>query len=326
MPHLTLVLPFALPPAEHARDLIAQLHAPVLGKLLPRAARGTALSSPAFDACLPHERWLTDHRDDNSPPLSLALMRALGAHATPGWWFIVQPVHLHVARDHLVLTDYRRLTLTDTEARALYETAAPAFAEQGQHLVYGNAQYWFLRADSWAALRTCSPDAACGHNIDVWQPSGDKAREWRRTHNEVQMLWHQDPVNDARERDGLLRANGLWLWGGTDQADSSAHLQLLAAQLAAPETDQCRHPEQGGTRLIDSLLPFALADDWSDWMRQFTALDEECIAPALEQLNLGKLASIQLILSDSSHLSGWTVTRSSMRKFWVKSSLFRLAS
>ena len=326
MPHLTLVLPFALPPAEHARDLIAQLHAPVLARLLSRASRGESLSNPPFDACLPHERWLSGHRANNSLPLSHALMSALKLQAASGWWFIVQPVHLHVARDHLVLTDYRQLTLTDSEARALYETAAPAFAEQGQQLVYGNARYWFLHADAWSALRTCTPDAACGHNIDIWQPDGDKSRDWRRTHNEVQMLWHQHPVNDARDREGQTRINGLWLWGGSDVLADSQGEQLLAAQLAEPDTDQCRQPERGGTRLMDALLPFALSDDWSEWMRQMAALDEECLAPAFEQLNSGKLDSLQLALSDSSRLSVWTVTRASMRKFWVKSSLSRLAS
>ena len=329
MSHLTLVLPFALPPAEHARDLIAQLRAPVMARLLSHAAPGQRKISPAFDACLPHERWLAGHTQDTSPALGRALMQALGLGTQAGCWFIAQPVHLHVARDHLVLTDYRQLILTDAESRALFAAAEPVFAEQGQQLVYGNARFWFLRADHWAGLRTSTPDAACGHNIDVWQPGGDMARAWRRMQNEVQMLWHQHAVNEARDRDGQSRVNGLWLWGGSggsEGPDCSEGARLLAAQLAQPDTDRCREPASGGIRLSDALVPFALADDWSDWLRHMAALDEECLAPSLKQLSEGNIDRITLVLSDSSRLHAWTVTRASMRKFWVTSSLSRLLS
>ena len=171
MPRLTLVLPFSLPPAEHARDLIAQLRAPALAKMLARASGGLQAAPAAFQACLPHESWLSGRTHDNSPALAHATMQALGLAACEGFWFVLQPVHLHLARDHLVLTDYRRLNLSEPEARSLFDAAAPLFAEQSQTLMYGNANLWFLRVDNWAELRTCTPDAACGHNIDIWLPS-----------------------------------------------------------------------------------------------------------------------------------------------------------
>lgn len=338
MHHLTLVLPFALPPAAHARDLIAQLRAPTLAKMLPRAASAKPKSRPnreqpaehhAFGACLPHERWLAGHEADNSPALAHTLMQTMGLTmglaAPAGQWFVVQPVHLHVALDHLVLTDNRQLNLGAAEARALFEAAEPMFAEQGQQLVYGNASVWFLHADRWSDLRTCTPDAACGHNIDIWQPSGGSARQWRRTHNEIQMLWHQHPVNEARDQQGLPRVNALWLWGGSDAASSGNGERLMAAQIAQPGKDPCHLPEQGGLRLIDALLPCALAEDWSGWLRQMAMLDDACFAPALAALAAGKLETISLVLSDNAQLTQWTLRRSSMRKFWVHSSLSRLS-
>ena len=90
-------------------------------------------------------------------------------------------------------------------------------------------------------------------------------------------------------------------------------------------SDRCHAPVQAGVRVIDSLLPGALADDWSEWLRQMAALDENCFAPALATLSDGKLDAIRLVMSDSTRLAEWTLTRSSMRKFWVRSSLSRLA-
>ncbi len=88
MPSLTLVLPFALPPQAHARDLIAQLRLPALSKLLSRAKRTerhAATEHSALNACLPHEQWLSGHTIDRpntldtSPPLAHALMQQLGS-------------------------------------------------------------------------------------------------------------------------------------------------------------------------------------------------------------------------------------------------------
>ena len=323
MSSLTLVIPFALPPHALARDLLSSLNLPALAKLLARARRAERNLNPAFSACPPHERWLSGHQADNSPPLAHTLMKALGGSLTSGSWFIVQPVHLHVARDHLVLTDHRHLSLNDDEGRGLFQAVQPLFAEQNLELVYGNALYWFVRADAWSDFRTCSPDAACGHNIDVWQPSGAAARDWRRLHNEVQMLWHQHALNLEREDRGDLRVNALWLWGASDHEQTSIGSQLLARLIAQGREAVSPHQDW---RLIDALTPLALAEDWSGWLQQMQQLEEKHIAPAQEQLISGELDDIRLVFSDGQRLDLWSARRSSMRKFWVSPSLSRLAS
>ncbi len=323
MSSLTLVIPFALPPHALARDLLSSLNLPALAKLLARARRVERIVNPAFSACLPHERWLSGHHDDNSPPLAHALMKALGGSLPSGSWFIVQPVHLHVARDHLVLTDHRCLPLSAEEGQTLFRAVQPLFAEQNLELLYGNAHYWFALANAWSDLRTCTPDAACGHNIDVWQPSGAAARDWRRLHNEVQMLWHQHALNLEREDRGDLRVNALWLWGASDHEQTSIGSQLLARLIAQGREAVSPHQDW---RLIDALTPLALAEDWSGWLQQMQQLEEKHIAQAQEQLIAGELDEIRLVLSDGQRLDLWSAHRSSMRKFWLSPSLSRLAS
>jgi hypothetical protein len=46
-------------------------------------------------------------------------------------------------------------------------------------------------------------------------PRGPSARTWRRLANELQMLWHEHPVNLGRQARGLPVINGLWFEGRT---------------------------------------------------------------------------------------------------------------
>ena len=300
----TLLLPFGLPPTEHAKDLLASLNAPALAMLMTRATELPALHFDTFAAALPHEIVQYACSPDNSPSIAHHRMQQLRVAAQAGFWFMLQPVHLHVARDHLVLTDLRQLPIDEQTSRHLFESASPLFDELGHELRFGDACHWFMRADAWHALRTTTPDAATGHNVDVWLPSGEHARAWRKLHNEVQMLWHSHPANEAREANGQPRINALWLWGGAD-----------ANQSAAPDSPA----------LVDeSLIPHALADDWGRWLLAMQEIEREHCMPLLKQLQAKAIDSLMLQLSDAHLVRQWRVTPLMLKKFWRKPALDRL--
>jgi hypothetical protein len=323
---LTLVLPFSLAPPELAKDLLAQLRAPAMAKLLAKAKLNSKKTFSGLDPCLPHERWLSVHSSDTSPAMAAALMSELGLNNETGYWFVVQPVHLHVARDHLVLTDYRKLELDVAQSRVLFDAALPLFEELNHRLLFGNEHYWFMQANSWTDLRTSTPDAACGHNIDAWLPTGASARDWRRLQNEVQMLWHQHPLNDTREQTYQPRINGLWLWGGCTMGESTWGLDAMASHLIHPAIPIDLGSDKRAIQLLDTLISPALAGDWSSWMQSMSTIDQQTLAPALSALENGTLDVLNVILSDSTRMSQWTLRPSSLRKFWAKPSLSRLAS
>ena len=186
-----------------------------------------------------------------------------------------------------------------------------------------------MQSDAWADFRTCTPDAACGHNIDVWSPNGGSARDWRRLQNEVQMLWHQHPLNDAREQNNHPRINGLWLWGGSQANQSSTdllNLRTLASHLTNTHQIFDISASEPSTYILDSLSSAALADDWSSWLHNMSVIDHDYLAPALAALDSGQLAVVNVILSDSTRLVHWSIARNSFRKFWAKPSLIRLAA
>jgi hypothetical protein len=346
MTEIDILLPFGLPPAELARDLLKELNAPALALL---ASRATSANEDAddFQRSLPHERWIARQfglesalHESGSPPVASPLMQVMDVPPQAGAWFVLQPVHIHIARDHLVLTDPRRLALSDTESRALFDIASPLFQEAGKRLAYGDAGTWFVEAGDWAALQTSSPDAASGHNIDIWMPKGPGERDWRKVQNDVQMHWFNHAVNEERERKQLKPVNSVWLWGGPSrESEQPRHYDKtfnLSAWMRAfrkfvPDyahaTDgQGMVPllEKRNLLLLDNLLEPALSNDWGRWLESVRQLDEKWFAPLLQALKSGKLDRISLIATHDSRISRFTATRSSLRKFWVKPTLATL--
>ncbi len=339
MTNLDIILPFAFPPAEHAKDLLAALQAPGLASLLAKANLQQHHDSAPFNPALPHECWVSQD-EENSPPVAHLLMQKLGLRAQEGHWFVMQPANLHIARDHLVLTDCRDLLLTESESRELFALAKPLLTETGMTLEYGHPNMWFLRADQWQTLRTCTPDVVCGHNIDVWLPRGEGEREWRKIQNELQMLWHTNAINEKREAEGKPRINTIWLWGGASHTHTaSAGCGLLVDSLLQQNQPQHLRTQKSfadfqtakldqaetQTVLLDQLIPSALHADWASWLSAYAELDQTWFGPLAASLREGQIKKISLYLSDTDRLQHWQITALSMRKFWVKDSLKRLA-
>lgn len=354
MSHLELLVPFALPPAELSADLLKQLHAPALAMLAARArserAAGRSETIDEYSRALPHEIWLSrrfgleaERKHGGSPPIATALMQAFGLPVSPGTWFVLEPVHIHIARDHLVLSDPRQLMMSEQDARALFDIAKPLFDEAGKQLLYGSANTWFVRADDWSALQTSSPDTTAGHNIDIWMPKGSGERDWRKLQNEVQMHWFNHPVNEAREARLQKAVNSIWLWGGsagqpaTQPQGATATFNLEGwmrafGQFAGSHghansaADLLQHKPAQGLAVLDALLEPALSSDWARWLAAMQELEAGWFAPLLAGLQSGAVDQLTLVATHDTRISRFSVTRSSLRKFWIKPTLSALVS
>jgi hypothetical protein len=357
MRHIEINLPYGLP-SKQAAGLVRELHAPALAVLLSHARSSLAQpasepASEAFARALPHELWLgrqfgitnAPDRANTSLPLAAALMQSLGLSAGEGFWFILNPAHIHFAQDKLALADQRLCALSEAESRVLFDAARPSFEQEGKLLEYGNAATWFVRADDWNGLQTASPDAACGHNLEFWLPEGPGEKAWRRLHNEIQMLWHAHPVNRDRESSGLLPANALWLWGGakgkmagwpdafsgkyTDSFKLSGWMQAFARYVPRNVAD-CTADElmamrpQHGLLVLDGLIGPALASDWETWLAVYRELEQNWFAPLLRALHEKSTDRLTLTIGNDEKMLAFTTSRLSLRKFWVKPSLTKL--
>jgi hypothetical protein len=352
MNHLDILIPFALPPPELATDLLRELKTPCLAMLISRAKAVVLDHDEQMRALLPHEAWVSrqlglidsaSFDSPNSPSVAIAAMKAIGMAVPDGFWFALNPVHIHIARDHLVLTDHRQLHLSEEQSHALFDIARPLFEESGKLLLYGNSSTWFVRADDWSDLRTCTPDATCGHNIDLWMPKGKGERDWRKLQNEVQMHWHGHPINEERESRGMKPVNSLWLWGGASTAmrvaatpydvffnmggwtDALGMSTGLNRQAGSASTVIAATGTRGLLSL-DTLIEPVLAHDWSSWLQQMQLYDADWIAPLHEALKSGKIGTISIIASGHAKIAVFNASRHSLRKFWVKPSLMPLSS
>lgn len=342
MTHITLVLPFALPLPEFAADLLRALDTPALAQLLGRAreeARASHASGAALN--LPHEQWLAKElglATQGAEPLlapACAALRGFGQTSQDGRWLVVNPGHIQIARSHLMMSDPRQLALDDAASRALFETARVLCEDIGHQLRYGNADTWFLRADRWSDLAIASPDTVVGMDLTDFLPKGDDARELRRLQNEVQMAWHDHPVNAARQTRGLAPVNAFWVWGQSQGAiDPSPMLATCAVPgwLHALGSLALEWPQLTSEVLVDgrvlvvgTLAEAAIASDWSTWLAQMQALESALFAPLLDALKRGQANRLTLVLSSREALRQFSTSTMAQRAFWRRPSLGQLA-
>jgi hypothetical protein len=338
MTQITLVLPFILPPPELASDLVRALKAPALSSLITRTTAHQLIPFDSHIRALPHELWIARALGLDAagqPAFAAAAMRGFGLDPAEGCWFIVNPAHIEIARSHLLMTDTRSLRLDEAHARALFDAAKPYFDDTGKTLLYGDAQTWFMRADSWAGLETSTPDAAVGQNLTDWLPRGANAIEYRKLQNEVQMLWYEHPANNEREARGLAPINSFWPWANAaGQAVAASAPTLAAAAAPAWLAAQAQRPGAALADLIgaagDTLLvcgsaaQAAIAADWSSWLQQLQQLDENLFAPLLAALGDGRLKQVKLVLSRRDAHAEFTTTKLAQHKFWRRPTLDRL--
>ena len=165
---------------------------------------------------LPHERFLLGETVPAAPFEWLGLQ---GGPINPNTVFAcIQPIHLHATRDHLVLMHPDHIPLSTTESAALLAEAKPLLQDEFKtDVIAADSQHWFINPAHFASLATHSVDQAHGRNIDWWLPRDTveigTARAWRKLQNEIQMLWHISPINEARQASGLPAMNSIWISG-----------------------------------------------------------------------------------------------------------------
>jgi hypothetical protein len=254
--------PHWLPPAE----LRARL--PRLSGLEDLGTVDVALppSTDALPRELAHDRWLRTQVDgagevDDEAVIAPGAMTAvrllapLGEH--PAGW-LVEPAHFHLARDHLVMVAGAARGLVLEQAQRLVESIRPLLGEESMALTLLSATRWLLASSPPLRLSCASAEAASGRNVHGYLPGGADDRRYRRLLNDIQMTWHDHPVNQEREARGELPINSVWTSGPVTPRAVAAWNEGLAQRRFA---------------LDESLLDARLRDDPADWLDALAALD-----------------------------------------------------
>ncbi len=258
---MELILPGALWPNAEARDFAPIERYPTLARWLGQSdieplalsyqeilvqRLGVGNTSPAL------LRWLGESTADDHADVDATLLCA-------------DPVHLYLAREHLVVTELGETAPSREEARALAATAQTVLQNCGatQAQVFPVAPTrWYVQRIPKAWLRDTAlvplPDAS-GRPWDTVLPQGRQQRLWLRLANELQVELAQHPVNRARESAGLPPVHMLWFWGHEPlQPQADATIAAPEPQAPTPAASGALPPQANAT------TPAPRASDASD--------------------------------------------------------------
>ncbi len=264
-----LLIPHASASSDAATQTLRALKLPNLARLITGLQPTTRDVDDEYTLSPPHERALAAaygwHGHDGCWPWAALAARGDGVDVGTRPWGLVTPVHWHVGREHISLADPLELDLPEDESRALFDAVRPLFedAPESGTLAWGSAARWYLAHEQLVELPCASIDRVIGRNVDLWLRGDAQSTEeqtqrlrWvRRLQNEVQMLLHSHPVNEAREARGALPVNSFWLSG-------CGRVQRAVAEVLVD--DRLRAP--------------LMAQDWAGWADAWRALDAEVVS------------------------------------------------
>ena len=316
-----LVVPDLFLPQQLAAAACDGLVIPALEKLL---ARAQPQSLPAATL----EDWLCKSFGVAGQAIAPITLLADGMQPDTAYWLRADPVHIQMQRDQMILRP--DVPVTADEAAQLCDSLNAHFAADGLRFISPHSQRWYLQLDAAPNIVTRPVAQAAGRNVHAHLPHGADALRWNGVFNEIQMLCHEHPVNQAREARGELSINSLWLWGGGhattqlaqpySRVDGDSPLAGAFAQAAGIPcaTDNFTVAEGGGEVLLvwEGLRHALHQGDLTAWRDAVHRLEQSCAAPLWQALCSGRIARLTLDVPNAGGTHRFVLTRSAMWKVW----------
>ena len=302
---MLILVPHLFPTARLLEAAAQDLRLPALQTLL---ARGTRAPCPAdgVEAALCTALGIVRQQDWPLAPITL---EADGGEAGDAYWLRADPVHLRLMRDRIVLTDSSALNLSQQEADALAAAIGQHFGD-ALHPLALHPKRWYVQQSTPPHLITTPFSIATGRAIDPLLPQGIDAMPVRSRLNELQMLLHEHPLNQAREARGELPVNALWLWGGgirpavpatriavfarTDEARALAAF-CGSAVCPLPERLDKSLLKTADVIVLDELTPAGQCGDAYGWREAVRVLEANWFVPLLGALRTVGAPAVHLV-------------------------------
>lgn len=335
--HLELAIPALVP----AREALQAAHDSArLASLELLVARGRIARS----ARQSFEHWLAQAfglGPDELPAGALsAIADGLEPDALEGRWMRADPAHLHLGREDFRLVPSAAFALDAGEALALCETVNGHFGER-LRLTPTRARpgCWVARCFGADLPSSPPPVEAAGDDVDAHLRAPGSAAGTAQTHallNEIQMLLHEHPVNEAREARGEPAVNSLWFWGAgaappaaggpwqslsTDDPLALGLARLAGIRVLAPQASAdswLAKAPTGGRHLVvlDALrAPQALLDEEA-YVAALHVLEARWFAPLLDALRTQRIGMLSVRVPDAAEALSIEVVRGDLRRFW----------
>ncbi|RCS59602.1 hypothetical protein [Parvibium lacunae] len=294
-------------------------------------------SAATHSADLPYAT-LRLHQAKNLPP-AVALQNPAAYQ-----WFCCDPVHLQLTTSHVELGQ-TITTMSTEEADALARAIEPILLAANLFLWCPTPDQWLLASPLNADgspnlnLRTCHPTLAKDNNIHdflprdyspkIHQPANKHgtARQWRRILNEIEMTWHDHPVNQSRQAQQLPAINSVWLYGSSliqeHELPHSPFLQIqsndatvnqIRASLG-PQTDHAIAVEQS-LYLYNDCWQATQQNDDRQWIKAWHTNLINYIEPHLALLRQGVIDELELLIDQVDACQQLTLGRFQLHQFW----------
>jgi len=333
---LHLFIPDLFWPDSSQADIYQQLELPALEMILSKSShRQTAAGqSPESWLC---KNFNVDKQQDW--PVASILLQCEEKEIEVGesYWLRVDPVHLRIENNHMLLGDNQILNISLKEAIALADSINTFFSDDGVTVLPLHPDRWYLKCNQVPELQTSLLSEAVGKNINYLLPQGKDGAIWNSRINEIQMLFYDHPINRDREMRGKLAINSVWIWGGGTRPAkvhasyakvwSNHGLACALAEIGRIENqalpkDANRALEQmngSGEQLIilDSLQKYACYRDAYEWRNELVEMEEKWFAPLLRMLKKKQIQELRLTVTNENSTRDFILTPGMLWKFWV---------
>lgn len=322
MDHLHLLLPDLFLPPDIARLVGAGLHLPILEKILARAEQHV----------LP-VATVEDFLCDRFAAKAVAPVRATcdGLNVGAGFWLCADPVNLQLQQSQVVLQP--DMPYDEAEAAAICATLNKHFAEDGLTFFAPHPKRWYVCCDKAFSVTMTPLRVAAWRDVKPFQPQGADALVWKRLANEMQMLLHDHPVNQARVAKGQPAINSLWLWGaglagklqssfdavGGDDGLSTAFARVAGASEVTALPDLLHGQMANGLWVNTSLSAALQRGDMYDWREAIKTVEREIAQPVWQALRSGHLQTVTLDILLEFGTRSFTLNRARSWKIWRRS-------
>ncbi|MDG4594424.1 MAG: hypothetical protein P9F75_01805 [Candidatus Contendobacter sp.] len=307
--------------------------APALGWLL---ARANVRVVPATSDGVLFELFGLRIPETADLPVAAVARLANGGDPDDGWWLRADPVHLRPDLYGVLLADARVLAIEPVEAALLAAAFDQTFAAEGLQLCVPHPDRWYLRLPADPGLHTHPLLDAIGRDINPLLPHGPACGRWHALLTEIQMLFHQHPINRAREERNQPLINSVWFWGGgtcpagarAPAADLYAGdplargLARLAGAAVSPVPEHAGDWLDSARKEPDSLVVLettrydAADGDRATWVEHVVELEYAWFSFCRRWLRTGKLATLHLYPGNG---RVYTVTGAARWRFWRRS-------
>ncbi|MBI3571752.1 MAG: hypothetical protein HY082_11750 [Gammaproteobacteria bacterium] len=249
------------------------------------------------------------------------------------WWLRADPVHLSLDRDRLILSDARKLEVTQKEAGRLVAEIMEVFTADGWLLKAPHPERWYLKPMRAPKLTTSSLSQVVGRDVHGFLPRGPDDKAWHTILNEIQILLHTATINVEREKAGKLPINSLWFWGSGrlpritpvawTRVWSNEPVSLSLAKLSGtpagnlPDgyTGWRKQADQTGEHLVvlDEIHDATLYNDVPRGQETLHKLETNWMEPLLRDLKSGAIDRVTLMTDAGVN---FTLTSRQARRWW----------